>query len=212
MSTATIPKGYHQNAHGHLVPDDLIPEHDLLRDDLVHDLIKQFREINGSLATIKRSLHDDVSTYIDLLGEKYDVHLGGKKGNVTLVSYNGLLKVQRARAERVSVGPSILAAEQLISDLLTEWTSDARGELRVIIDRAFRRNKEGQLSVPRLIDLTKVEIKDERWKQACKAISDAMQEEETTTYFRAYERDSTEQSWRAISLDLASVVPAEENQ
>jgi len=207
MSTITVPEGFHQNAVGHLVPDNLIEEHDLLRDELVNEMIAQCEIASQQLGVIKRTMADTVSTFVSLVGEKYGVKMGGKKGNVTLTSYDGLRKLQRARAARVGVGESILAAEAIIGELLNEWTEGARGELRTIIDRAFRRNQEGQLSVPRLIDLTKVDIKDKRWAQAVKAIQDALYEQDTITYFRAYTRDSADQPWKALPLDLAAVTP-----
>ena len=205
---AAVPEGYHQNAQGHLVPDDLIDEHDLLRDELVNELIAHCEVASQQLGIIKRSMADSVSAFISLIGEKYGVKIGGTKGNVTLTSYDGLRKIQRARAARVGVGESVLAAEAIIGELLNEWTEGARGELRTIIDRAFRRNQEGQLSVPRLIDLTKVDIKDKRWAQAVKAIQDALYEQDTITYYRAYQRESTDDLWQAIPLDLAAVVTA----
>lgn len=208
MNAITVPKGFHQNAVGHLVPDDLIDEHDLLRDELVNELMAQCEVTSQQLGVIKRSMADSVAAFVSLVGDKYGVKIGGEKGNVTLTSFDGLRKIQRARAGRVGVGESILAAEAIIGDLLNEWTEGAPGELRTIIDRAFRRNQEGQLSVPRLIDLTKVDIKDKRWAQAVKAIQDALYEQDTITYFRAYRRDSTDAPWQAVPLDLAAVVPA----
>ncbi len=206
--TKSPPPGYHENAQGHLVPDSLIADIELQRDDVVKELVAQCREASAALSAIKRTLADTVSSHISLVAEKYDIHIGGDKGNVTLTSYNGRLKIQRARANRITIGEAIVAAEAIINQLIEEWTSDARPELGQIINRAFRRNESGQLSVPRLIDLTKVEIDDPRWEQAVQAINDSLQQEDAITYFRAYQRDNTDQAWRPIPLDLAAVLPA----
>lgn len=202
----TVPEGYAKDAMGRLVPVSMVPEYIRQRDALVLELVDKFTAENQRLKDLKQRALEDVAAHVQLVAEKYGAKVGGDKGNVQLVSYDGLRKLTRVRAARVVVTEGIQAAEQLITDLLAEWTEDAKQELRVLVDRAFRRNKAGEISVSRMLDLVSVEIEDERWIQATNAIREALQAEGSVTYIRAYQRDRTDRPWRAIPLDIAAIL------
>lgn len=204
MTDITIPEGYRQDAAGRLVPEAMIPPHTQQRDQLIQDLVPAARALSNTIAAFKRRMQDDIAAHVALCAEQYGVQIGGEKGNVTLVSYDGRHMIKRARAAQVVAGEQILAAEALISELLDELTSGVDAKLKTLVDRAFRRNKQGELSVTRLLDLARVDIDDDRWRQAVQAIHDSLDERGSVTYYRMYERDTPDQPWRPIALDIAA--------
>jgi len=202
-----IPAGYRKDSRGRLVPEEIIPAHELQRDDLVRELVGRCERANGEMARLKRALLDDVAAHVSLVAERYNTRISGADGDVSLMSYDGLLKIERVTADRVLVGEQIQAAEALIRQILDEIFEPTA---KAIVDRAFRRHrKTGELSAARLVDLSSVEIDDERWRQAVKAIRDAMQSVGTVVYFRAYRRDDPLQPWRQVPLDFSALAPAE---
>ncbi len=54
-----------------------------------------------------------------------------------------------------------------------------------------------------LFGLLRLEIADERWQRAMKAIRDSIRVEGTKEYVRFYERSDARQAWKAITIDLA---------
>jgi len=92
----TIPEGYLQNAQGHLVPISTIKPLDQLRDQLVTDIIGSVRGFQAEMRHFKKLVLDDIDSFVVLAAEQYDTHLGGKKGNLSLVSFNGRYKIMLA--------------------------------------------------------------------------------------------------------------------
>ncbi len=210
--TTQIPEGYRQDARGRLVPEKNIRPHELQRDELVRDLIERIRRTHAELARLKRDLLGDIAAHIALVAENYQVKIGGEKGNVTLTSYDGLMRIQRVESPNLSIGESMLAAEELVLQVLDDIAKHTGEEFRLIANRAFRRNNDGQLNIARLIDMINVKIDDERWRQAVEAVRDAMQINGTTTYVRAYRRADQGLPWQALPLDIAAIAPAEDGK
>lgn len=209
MNPSTIPAGYREDAQGRLVPESTIPDHLLLRDGLVHELVQACREASAELATVKAQLLDRVAEHIALVAQDYGADISGRSGDVRLDSYDGRLRVERTSAQRTVVGEQIHAAEELVRQYLTAATAGASDGLRAIVDRSFRRNpKTGELNVARLMDFVAIEIDDDRWREAQRAIRAALQSAGSVTYFRAYQRESPEAPWKQIPLDFSHIMPA----
>lgn len=206
MNTTTeIPAGYMQNAAGHLVPIDNVREQDKLRDEAVCRLVKRGQQINQTLAEYKRQALAEIADLIQIAADKYEVTIGGRKGNVTLTSYDGRYKIQRHVADRIQFGEELEAAKALINGCLDRWSEGANANLRTVVDRAFRTDTKGQIKTASVLELLRLEIDDDRWKDAMEAIKDSIQTTGTAVYVRVYERIGTTDQYRAIPLDLAAV-------
>ncbi|HDR1196584.1 DUF3164 family protein [Pasteurella multocida] len=197
-------KIYWKNIKGNLVPDEMVKEIDKERDCLVRGFVEQALEKQKEVRAFKKQVFDDIDAFIQLSAEKYDVQLGGRKGNVTLLSYDGEYKLIIAVQDRLTFDERIQAAKQLIDECLHEWSADARPELRSIINDAFQVDKEGNLNTARILSLRRVEIQDERWTKAMQAISDSIQIVDSKDYVRFYKRDENG-NYQQISLDMARV-------
>ncbi|HEH9674324.1 DUF3164 family protein [Pasteurella multocida] len=195
---------YWKNIKGNLVPDEMVKEIDKERDSLVRGFVEQALEKQKEVRVFKKQVFDDIDAFIQLSAEKYDVQLGGRKGNVTLLSYDGEYKLIIAVQDRLTFDERIQAAKQLIDECLHEWSADARPELRSIINDAFQVDKEGNLNTVRILSLRRVEIQDERWTKAMQAISDSIQIVDSKDYVRFYKRDENG-NYQQISLDMARV-------
>ena len=200
-----VPEGFMQNAAGHLVPADQVREQDLLRDALVKDLTPEAIELNKALTAFKAKALQDIGDLVSIAGEKYGINLGGKKGNVTLMSYDGQFKIQRAYREVVGFTEELEAAKALIDSCLNRWTEGANHNVCAIVGQAFRTNTKGEIKTGKILDLMRLDIKDEEWQRAMEALKDALQNVGTAVYVRIYERVGQTDHYQPIPLDLASV-------
>lgn len=196
-------KGFMKNAHGGYDPVSAIKPIDLARDDLVKDIVAKSEEMSRAIADMKKGFFDDVKAFLDLSAEKYDVRLGGKKGNLTLVSYDGSYKVLVAVNESIQFDERLLAAKELIDECITEWSKDSREELRALVNDAFYVGKSGKLNSNRILGLRRLNITDEKWKKAMDAISDSVQIVGSKEYIRIYRRNN-DGDYDLVNLDLAS--------
>lgn len=203
--TTTIPEGYRIDAQGRMIPIDTIKPIDLARDELVQEIVSKAKEQSSGLSVFKNTVFADIQSFIELSAEQYGAKVGGKKGNVTLMSFDGKYKIQRACQEHIQFDERLQAAKALIDECLVDWTSKASHEIRVLIDGAFEVNKEGQLNTGRILALRRVDIKDKRWLKAMEAIGESIQIVGSKTYIRVYERQGDTDQYLPISLDVAAV-------
>lgn len=204
-NTPAIPEGYMRNASGHLVPEDQVRDQDKLRDQVARELVEEAVELNARLTAFKRKALADIADLVEIAAERYDVRLGGKKGNVTAATYDGKYRVQRAYAERVTFTEELEAAKELINDCIMRWSEGANPHIRALVDRAFRTDSKGQIKTTAVLELLRLEIDDEGWLRAMDALKDSIQSAGTAVYIRVYKRIGDSDQYQAVPLDLAAV-------
>lgn len=200
----TIPAGHRQDAQGRLVPESKIKPIDKTRDDLVRELWQKAEAVHKALREFKLAAFDDIAAFVDLSAGEYGVQRGGHKGNVTLMSFDGELRVTRAMADHIQFDERLQAAKELIDECLREWTADARPEVALLVQDAFRSDAAGKIRTGSVLALRRLDIKDERWLQAMEAIGDAVQVVGSKSYVRFHKRDANGQ-YRPLSLSIAEV-------
>ncbi len=196
---------YLRDAKGALVPLSAVKATDLLIDELVRKATGSAASIRDVLARFKRDAFTEVGEFQALLAQEYDAAIGGKKGNITLTTYDGCRKVQVQVSDILEFGPELQAAKTLIDECLGEWAAGSGAELRALVNRVFSVDKEGQINRAELFMLLRVEIADERWQRAMNAIRESIRVIGSRSYVRFYERDAADAAWRAIPLDIAAV-------
>lgn len=201
----TIPAGYWPDANGVLTPESLVPEIDKLRHSLVLELAIEASARSNVLADFRLRVMREVQAFIELAAEKYGAKLGGKKGNVSLVSYDGKFKVQVSIQDTLHFGPELQAAKVLIDEFILEESKTANDNIRALVMHAFDTDKEGKINTSRVLGLRKLNIKGESWQQAMQAISDSVQVAHSKAYVRFYKRHPQTDAWLAIPLDIAAV-------
>jgi|ERR1017187_10338874 hypothetical protein len=201
--TKPIPEGYKANPSGHLVPLNLIAPIDIARDDLVREIVTGARYLSAGIGQFKAKTFGDIAAFVEMSAEQYGAQIGGKKGNVTLTSYDGRYKVQRAIADHISFDERLQAAKALVDECIIDWSQGSRDEIKVLVQSAFDTDKEGKINTSRVLGLRHLDITDERWGQAMQAIADAVTVIGSNTYLRVYERVGDTDQYQPIPLDVA---------
>lgn len=200
----SIPPGYRADANGRLVPEAMIKPIDRTRDELVLELVRQALAMHAALVEFKGKVFNDINAFVDLSAEQYGVKFGGKKGNLTLYTFDGRYKVQVAIAEHMVFDERLQAAKHLIDECIIDWSQNSRDEIKVLVQSAFDTDKEGKINTGRVLGLRRLDIKDEKWQKAMQAISESLQVVGSKEYVRFYERVG-EDRYQPISLDVAAV-------
>ena len=201
----SIPEGYKEDAAGRLVPIATIRSIDLARDELVLEIVAAARRLSDDIAKFKASAFGDIAAFVSMSAEEYGVKIGGSKGNVTLLSFDGRYKIQRAIAESLSFDERLQAAKELIDQCITDWSQGSSPEIRALVNDAFQVDQAGKINTGRVLGLRRLDIKDERWLKAMTAISEAVQVVGSKAYVRVYERVGDTGQYQPIPLDVAGV-------
>nr|DAS19881.1 MAG TPA: Protein of unknown function (DUF3164) [Caudoviricetes sp.] len=191
---------YRQDARGNLIPIANIKEIDLLRDELVQNIFANVLPAVTALQNVKTQAIGDVRAFVDLSAEKYDVK-PSKKGNITLNSFDGKLRVTVAMQDVLTFDERLQASKALIDECLNEWTVDSRQELKTIVQQAFDVNKEGKISVAKVLSLRRLEIQDEKWQRAMQALTDSVHTQATREYIRLHQRNDKTGEYVLVSTD-----------
>lgn len=198
-------KPYMTNAEGHLVPKELVKAEHLLEDQMVRKIIGFAKELSAQIARFKGHTADDIGTFQLLLEEKYGAsRKGGKKGNVTFFSYDGLMRVEVRLADNLVFGAELQTAKALIDECINEWAADANAPIRMLVNRAFQVDQAGRINRNAILSLRNVQIDDERWRRAMDAITASIRVIGTKTYFRFGRRPNADAAWENITIDLAA--------
>ncbi|WP_142417219.1 DUF3164 family protein [Bartonella massiliensis] len=193
---------YMKDAKGALVPVDMIRPADLLEDETVRKVMGYAKELSARIARFNSHTVADLSDFDNLLAQEYGVARRGKKGNCTYTSFDGLQRIKVQVQESFDFGPQLQIAKSLLDECLNEWSADARPEIRAIITRAFNTDKEGKVNRGEIFMLLRLDISDPRWREAMRAIREAIRVTTSKEYVRFYERDTLESLWRPVTLDM----------
>ena len=202
---STIPPGYWQDASGNLIPESKVKDIDKLRHQVVTDLCHMAKQRRDGLAEFKAKAMQEVAALVATSMEQYGVKTGGEKGNVTLTSFDGKFKLVRQMQDRLVFGEQLLAAKALIDECVQAWSKDANDNIRALVNHAFQTDKEGKINTGRVLGLRRLDIRDEKWQMAMKAISESLQVVGSKEYIRFYERIGSSDQYQPISLDIAAV-------
>ncbi|PCJ88575.1 MAG: sulfate transporter [Thiotrichaceae bacterium] len=200
-----IPRGYMRKGDGTLVPKSMVSERDLNCDKLVKSLIKTANQVQKPLAAFKKTSMQEIQNFIDDSAANYNAKMGGKKGNITVYSFDGRYKIVRCHAENISFDERLQIAKALVDECITKWAKGSRSEIKVLVQDAFQTDRQGKISTSRILGLKRIKIDDPQWQNAMKAISDSIQVIGTKSYIRFYERIGDSEDYTPISLDIAAL-------
>ena len=147
----TVPPGFMADSAGRLVPIETVRPVDIERDKLVLEIVEKAKILSAAISTFKGAVFGDIEAFVELSAEQYGVQLRGAagKGNVSLASFDGRYKVQRAVAESISFDERLIAAKALIDECITDWSAGSRPEIHALINNAFQVDKAGKINTGR---------------------------------------------------------------
>ncbi len=204
-TTQTIPDGYRKNAVGHLVHESTIAKIDLARDKMVTELVVKAKKASGLMKKFKGNVQSELDTFLAMSAKASKAKAGKNKGNVTFYNFDASMKIQVAVSQRIAFDERLQSAKALIDECIMELSKDSSPEVKTLIQGAFDVDKEGNVSVGRVLALRRLNIKNKKWEQAMMAISVSAQVIGSNQYIRFYERIGDTDKYQYINLDFAAI-------
>lgn len=203
-----IPAGWVRNATGNLVHETEISEQDKLRDRVVMDIAAVAVRLNAELKALKEKALADIDDLIAIAGEKYNMKLGGPKGNVSLLSFDGSFKLKRIHQDSVGYTEAMEVAKAKVFECISRWGQtvheDAHKHLFTLATRAFRPTRSGEISISRVTEMLGAEINDPDWKMAKQAVMGSLIVNGKAVYIQVQQRVEGKK-YSTILLDIAGV-------
>ena len=195
---------YMADGTGALRAIETIKPNKLLCDELVRREFGFALALADQIARFKGHLIANLGAFDALMAQEYGVKIGGKKGNRTYTSFDGLWKIEIRIQDRISYSSEIQQAKALFDECLNEQAADAPPLLRSIVTNAFATDKEGMINRTNIHVLLNTEDDDPRWKRGQEAIRDAEIIISAKEYVRFSMRASFQDAWRGLTIDLAN--------
>lgn len=194
-----------KDAKGRLCPLHTIQAVDLARHDLVNDRFSAAEVLETLLMEFKEQTFADVNAFVELSAAEYGVKIGGVKGNLQLVNHDETRKIRIAIANRITFDERLLAAKQLFDELIAENSEGLNEVIAALIQQVFQVDKAGKIDAKKVMELRKYNIKHPKWLKAMDAINDSIKVVGSKSYIQIYKRDTANDEWVTVSLDLAKV-------
>lgn len=207
--SSKIYERYWLNCKHGLTLDVSMTEQNKEIDEVVYSYVRKFREFNLELEKLK---HLMVSDFAALL-EKYVGDCDGRNrslvrenGNLELRSFDGRYKIVLVQHDELRFDKHIGLAKKLIDEVVSEWAEGEFLEERRLIKAAFKpgyKLDKGLLVVGRILNLRRLEIKDERFDLAMEQVCESFSMIHGKQYLRVYEELADTQMSIPITLGLA---------
>jgi hypothetical protein len=195
---------YMTDGQGRQVPAELVREIDKLRDQTVRRIADEALKMREVLDAFKRRIRDDIFTFVELSASQYGKAWGGKKGNITLATYDGKYRLVVAMNDNIVFDERLQIARDIVGECIEKWSKDARSEIRALVNDAFQVDKAGKINTARVLGLRRLEIQDPDWQKAMQAITESIQISGSKQYLRFYERNDRGE-YVQIPLDVAAL-------
>ena len=192
------------DCQGRQVPEELVKDIDKLRDQTVRRIAEEAVKMKEILNSFKEKIREDIYSFVEKSAGEYGVKWGGKKGNVSLNTYDGKYRLVVAMNDNITFDERLQVARELIGKCLNKWSDGARQEIKLLVNDAFQVDKAGKISTARVLGLRRLDIQDKDWQKAMTAITESIQITGTKQYLRVYERDDNGE-YQMIPLDVAAL-------
>lgn len=201
---ATKKENLWTDINGDQVPAKYVSKFDKARDAVSRRILKRFNAGRKVLEQIVRESIEDLDGLMQL---KESV---GAKGNFQTSSFDGLIQVSIDQQYNIQLDERVARARELMLEYVNSELSRLDKDttfLRKLVEDSFRANARGYLPISSILKLTRYEVKDERWNEARGILQDAMKPVPGKRYLNCRVRNTPQQDFKTIRLDLADCWP-----
>ncbi len=190
------------DGQGRVVPPRYIDPVVKARDRLVRRIASKTQRLHEQMSAVKAEVLALVDDYLGQVAAGYDEDW---KGNAKLVTFDGRLKVEVKISEALEFDERLQVAKQKIDHCLCNWTSNARAEVRAIINQAFQVDSKGRINVRSILTMRQLKFDDPVWNEAMALIADSLRIRTTRRYVNVYQRHTGTDRFELLALNWSAL-------
>ena len=201
---ATKKENLWTDINGDQVPAKYVSKFDKARDAVSRRILKRF---NAGRKVLEQIVRESIEDLDGLMKLKESV---GAKGNFQTSSFDGLIQVSIDQQYNIQLDERVARARELMLEYVNSELSRLDKDttfLRKLVEDSFRANAKGYLPISSILKLTRYEVKDARWNEARGILQDAMKPVPGKRYLNCRVRNTPQQDFKTIRLDLADCWP-----
>ena len=179
-----------------------IHEQDQIEHDMVLAIACIWEDLSGKIERFKRHNFEDLTTFVDLLFEKYQTKRGGTEGNMTFTTFDRRFKLQLAIQKTIDFGPEIAVAKAKMIEAAQQMGKED-GDFETIVTASFT-TVDGRLRVAEILRLCNHKVNNAAWNEAVKIVKDAIEVISKKKQIRLYRREENGE-YVAVPLNIAAI-------
>jgi hypothetical protein len=188
---------------GNLFAIKNIHDADLLEHDTVLSIAAIWEGLHGKMARFKRYCFEDVTTFVDLLFEKYKVKRGGTEGNMSFTTFDRRWKLVIGIQKTIDFGPEIEVAKVKMLQAAKEMSRDDDTDLETLVTATYTQI-DGKLRVAEILRLCTHKINNATWNEAVEIARAAIEVIGKKKQIRLYKR-SDQGQYDAVPLNISAL-------
>lgn len=196
-----------RDSNGNDIPLKYVSKYDKLRDRTTRRILARFQKARGMLEALV------ADTLADLDELRQAKNRLGEKGNFSAQSFDGLISVAIRQQYNIRLDERVIRARELMLEYVNSVLDRVSGvdvsALRLLVEAAFKANSAGYLSTAKVMMLMRMEVDNEKWREAKRILQDALKPQKGKQYLSCETRPDTQHDFTAIRLDIADCWPVE---
>ena len=202
-----------RDSNGNDIPIKYVSKYDKARDRVTRRILARFLKARKDLEKI---VADCIVDLDELKGTKDKL---GSKGNFSAQSFDGLISVEIRQQYNIRLDERVARAREMmlayVDGILAKVGGNDAQALRLIVQEAFRANSDGILPTGKILSLMRMEIDNDKWREAKLILQDAIKPQKGKRYLKCNRRASIQADFRSIRLDISDCwpgVPSEDEE
>lgn len=181
-------------------------EYEEHRDDMIVELTKKAMIINELLKEFKKEVFAEIENF-KIVADEYGDIRSNSKGGYSLRTKDGRYMVRYDRNAINEFDERADMALELINSFLQDTVKKRDQKSYLIISKLLTRNKAGDLSVSRVLQLLDLrnEFEDVRWIKAMQLLEESYRDRQISYSISFFEKNETTGKDDQISLNFTSV-------
>lgn len=197
------------DGRGQEVPSSYVKSYDKARDRAV-------RRVHAGATKLRAQIESFMADAIKTMSELADVKEGlGKRGNFSARSFDALIQVSISQRWHIRFDERVAKARELMLDYAQRELENA-GEgaylLSQMIEAAFKVDRLGFLPRTEVAKLLSYKVDDVSWNAGADILRQAQTTERGKRYLTVEHRNSLQDDFRPIRLDIADCWPTVESE
>ena len=196
------------DSNGDAIPLKYVSAYDKARDRVTRRILARFEKARSALEAV---VADSIKDLDELAKLKESL---GAKGNFSARSFDGLIQVSIRQQYNIRLDERVIRARELMLEYVGSVLDRVNGvdvsALRLLVKEAFKANSQGFLSTGRILSLMRMEVNNEKWREAKMILQEALKPEKGKQYLICERRKTTQGDFKSIRRDIADCWPTEE--
>jgi len=187
---------------GNSIPVKYIDKQAVCRDKLVCKVFGVVEKLSMKIQKEKGTISTLIHEYLDEIATKFNQDW---KGNTTLYDFSQTMKIDINISNRLAFTENLQIAKNMIDECVKRWSEESDDKIKVVIDRAFKTDKKGNLDTKMILKLRTIKFDDKDWKEAMELIADSIIIEGSKEYFVFSVKDEKTGIWEKKSLNFSAL-------